>query len=136
MRPRPGGWAWLRLPAHSEVRRTLARTAQHDQLLAARGSIPAQAGEPITKEHATTYQRVYPRAGGGTQIETLDKTREAGLSPRRRGNPQGGCLRIPLPGVYPRAGGGTSNTPTNGQFLWGLSPRRRGNLTPPAGAAK
>ena len=54
---------------------------------ARRGSIPACAGEPW-KVWLTRYpNRVYPRVRGGTHEAQLPALREAGLSPRARGNP-------------------------------------------------
>ena len=51
------------------------------------GSIPACAGEPLLKCSQRTAQRVYPRVCGGTGSDTAAVWRNAGLSPRVRGNP-------------------------------------------------
>ena len=50
------------------------------------GSIPAHAGEPLMQTSAQILSRVYPRARGGTFIETLISLDSWGLSPRTRGN--------------------------------------------------
>ena len=50
------------------------------------GSIPARAGEPLFPICATFLYEVYPRACGGTFIDTLLKHIFLGLSPRVRGN--------------------------------------------------
>ncbi len=51
------------------------------------GSIPACAGEPKASSHTPRGYRVYPRVCGGT-LRTADlDARQAGLSPRVRGNP-------------------------------------------------
>ena len=93
------------------------------------GSIPARAGEPRTPGAAALNDWVYPRACGGTAMGNVGYLREAGLSPRVRGNPSGrSCPRSgtgsiparagePVAGsslqapdaVYPRACGGTTN---------------------------
>ena len=112
-----------------------------------RGSIPAQAGEPPRSSRRGRPGRVYPRAGGGTAIDTPSAVTESGLSPRRRGN-RGHRAERPVPRgsipaqagepwrartgrgstwVYPRAGGGTSQPRSRGCATAGLSPRRRGN---------
>ena len=136
-RPRPPGLSPRRRGNHD------ARSVRH----VSPGSIPAQAGEPRSTSLQGPSRKVYPRAGGGTEVMKVTETGVAGLSPRRRGNH--GARRdhhrllgsIPaqagepnvlfLAGdrdwVYPRAGGGT---PSANPICWmtkGLSPRRRGN---------
>ena len=111
------------------------------------GSIPAQAGEPLEFLHHHPGNRVYPRAGGGTGAVPHGRLSAWGLSPRRRGNRQGGPSRragvgsIPAQAgephaitvalrrawVYPRAGGGTRIYIHPAASVPGLSPRRRGN---------
>ena len=90
-----------------------------------RGSIPAPAGEPPTRGGGASLPAVYPRACGGTPVETDFSQNQHGLSPRLRGN-----LRWRWSGlrwVYPRACGGTIDQIRPG-FVWqGLSPRLRGN---------
>ena len=55
---------------------------------AARGSIPAGAGEPIRAPSARKTPRVYPRGcGGAYRIEQV-KLSDSGLSPRVRGSPR------------------------------------------------
>ena len=111
-------------------------------------SIPAWAGEPQAERWAGRHCWVYPRVGGGTHSKRRRWGRTWGLSPRGRGNREGGpavfhndrsipawagepirlqaCKRLPW--VYPRVGGGTdvSNLPIKPWM--GLSPRGRGNL--------
>ena len=53
---------------------------------AARGSIPARAGEPGVLENLPWLTRVYPRACGGTVIRADRGRGPLGLSPRVRGN--------------------------------------------------
>ena len=50
------------------------------------GSIPAQAGEPLSGSLLSIQIMVYPRAGGGTGLVLGDAPALQGLSPRRRGN--------------------------------------------------
>ena len=57
-------------------------------LLRARGSIPACAGEPITKDSCCARVKVYPRVCGGTWGAATDLPTTTGLSPRVRGNRQ------------------------------------------------
>ena len=112
------------------------------------GSIPAQAGKPASPVRPRRLRRVYPRAGGETESVLINDRCKAGLSPRRRGNPEGcrqerrrlrsipaqagkptaGSLRRDIAGVYPRAGGETLLAQLQTAFEAGLSPRRRGNL--------
>ena len=92
-------------------------------------SIPAQAGEPVSESRCSRPGRVYPRAGGGTEIAGERVSENPGLSPRRRGNhvhdvgrvepfgsipaqagePSGRSTLRSSPRVYPRAGGGTAS---------------------------
>ena len=51
-----------------------------------RGSIPARAGEPLSKSTSPTTAMVYPRASGGTAAELALLDAANGLSPRERGN--------------------------------------------------
>ena len=111
------------------------------------GSIPARAGEPRSWIPASGWERVYPRACGGTSRASRSPTKSCGLSPRVRGNqivrvkrrPQNRSIParagephpIPLSAhsmkVYPRACGGTLNSRSNNIEHEGLSPRVRGN---------
>ena len=50
------------------------------------GSIPARAGEPRRVAPVQTWQRVYPRACGGTSDRPTSAYEMVGLSPRVRGN--------------------------------------------------
>ena len=95
------------------------------------GSIPACAGEPRLDSGGASFDSVYPRVCGGTNLGLSLTEGAAGLSPRVRGNPlrvdpQGGqkrsipaCAgepnhraveRLPSP-VYPRVCGGTPSSP-------------------------
>ena len=112
-----------------------------------RRSIPARAGEPVTRGLLATTLGVYPRACGGTPGIRSKRTSAPGLSPRVRGNHhrprsvdrparsiparagEPGCA-TPLGGrgrVYPRACGGTAICPIHWYMAKGLSPRVRGN---------
>ena len=110
-------------------------------------SIPAPAGEPITRIIALFLPTVYPRACGGTLYDVSISRGDYGLSPRLRGNLRyvqhipAFCRSIPAPAgepsprqsaravprVYPRACGGTYDTCGPGHPDEGLSPRLRGN---------
>ena len=72
------------------------------------GSIPARAGEPLTRDTSCASMRVYPRASGGTGVDDPYRNPATGLSPRERGNPPPSPRR---------------------RHTTGLSPRERGNLT-------
>ena len=92
--------------------------------------------------------RVYPRACGGTALETGQLHPAAGLSPRLRGNhvqrgtssaergsipapagePRSGISGKAASTVYPRACGGTLYEVISTTTNPGLSPRLRGNL--------
>ena len=50
-------------------------------------SIPARAGEPASSAKPDPPPSVYPRACGGTRYSIDKMGRDAGLSPRVRGNP-------------------------------------------------
>ena len=111
------------------------------------GSIPAQAGEPLTHYLRNSFQWVYPRTGGGTRHGCLSTDTARGLSPHRRGNPSTASAPADAPGsipaqagepiggddrardlrVYPRTGGGTPVWPVCSASRLGLSPHRRGN---------
>ena len=115
------------------------------------GSIPAWAGEPRSLPRWIPRVWVYPRVGGGTQVERRIVRVRGGLSPRGRGNlprhqcgrPGGGSipawagepqrgLSVPYPaGVYPRVGGGTVRAQMMQESSGGLSPRGRGNPSSP-----
>ena len=112
------------------------------------GSIPAPAGEPLTRTETGRTSRVYPRACGGTVGSLSSSTSIWGLSPRLRGNRRIPAIRgqpdgsipapagepldgLPVPGsttVYPRACGGTLVGVGVPVHQLGLSPRLRGNL--------
>ena len=118
-------------------------------------SIPARAGEPMTKNWTGQSWTVYPRACGGTRQSCCFLRACGGLSPRVRGNLRSAGARRGRPGsiparagepfpeapinrgrwVYPRACGGT--LPPRGVITrkGGLSPRVRGNHIFEAGLA-
>ena len=130
--PRAGGGTAPRFSASKAGKglspRRRGNQSMYRSVLICSGSIPAQAGEPSPSWSGSTNPRVYPRAGGGTEPYPGPTNDEAGLSPRRRGNPWfsavigGDSGSIPaqagephwrdsapaLHWVYPRAGGGTS----------------------------
>ena len=91
------------------------------------GSIPAWAGEPVSREGNATQSEVYPRVGGGTLIREKHLVPLRGLSPRGRGNLSGNDADTISLGVYPRVGGGTTRTSPRATPGSGLSPRGRGN---------
>ena len=113
------------------------------------GSIPANAGEPDSRQRSTWRGWVYPRERGGTQQQQQGGGYAGGLSPRTRGNPWSTCCwlarggSIPAnageprrtvpsggnPRVYPRERGGTDSIMSDAKKYEGLSPRTRGNLT-------
>ncbi len=110
-------------------------------------SIPAGAGEPQCTPASWEKEAVYPRGCGGTRHTGRRRSKNCGLSPRVRGNPEpGGGLpdsawSIPAGAgepsatpaaartreVYPRGCGGTWRTARTPTTRTGLSPRVRGN---------
>ena len=112
-----------------------------------RRSIPACAGEPLPAPAAGPSDTVYPRVCGGTALRRLVVDYLLGLSPRVRGNRDGGCTRVgwrrSIPAcagepdskdpeaqrlkVYPRVCGGTHQDGIDCDRRPGLSPRVRGN---------
>ncbi len=111
------------------------------------GSIPARAGEPVSRPHSGAGTGVYPRSRGGTGPVRCFELLQAGLSPLARGNhpatrpralPTGSiparagepnptwAMRA-LVGVYPRSRGGTAEKKVSAYVLQGLSPLARGN---------
>ena len=146
-----GGTCWAACP--SPASRGLSPRMRGNQWRRLRrgdsvGSIPAHAGEPLSRVSSRSSMRVYPRACGGTNWRELEEEVAWGLSPRMRGN-RYACLRydhdvgsIPahagepqsrrywkaISGVYPRACGGTLVLDHSENYLSGLSPRMRGNL--------
>ena len=113
----------------------------------AKGSIPACAGEPITRGRSPGQPGVYPRVCGGTRTALSHPESASGLSPRVRGNQSDhphvrasagsipACAGEPpapkpgrsIPRVYPRVCGGTIPPLTTSTASPGLSPRVRGN---------
>ena len=114
---------------------------------AARGTIPARAGEPPAPRPSSLRARDYPRTSGGTLHCALPDRLVWGLSPHERGNQAPGVDglerrgtiparageplpigRQPLKGRdYPRTSGGTSLKLSTSANRWGLSPHERGN---------
>ena len=112
------------------------------------GSIPARAGEPISRDRVQDQRRVYPRTCGGTDSRAHAQLVHTGLSPHVRGNRAerlgGLCREGSIPAragepatsirgrsvtrVYPRTCGGTSSCPVRDLHARGLSPHVRGNL--------
>ena len=113
------------------------------------GSIPACAGEPLTRISLTPTPKVYPRVCGGTALSQFLLLGFQGLSPRVRGNlvslGPGNDMLGSIPAcagepdsvqatsrprpVYPRVCGGTVFEDVEGLLGVGLSPRVRGNLS-------
>ena len=114
---------------------------------AARGPIPAHAGEPSCPSAWTSMTRAYPRACGGAGERARPSGASRGLSPRMRGSPgrriAGGASLRPIPAhageplsplcrstrsrAYPRACGGARETEHKRVLSEGLSPRMRGS---------
>ena len=65
------------------VRGNLLKSQSHRGFLR---SIPACAGEPVTKSGFLLFQKVYPRVCGGTRRAPFAPRHGYGLSPRVRGN--------------------------------------------------
>ena len=115
------------------------------------GSIPAWAGETISRIHKTGVHMVYPRVGGGNRICRWWSPRRTGLSPRGRGKPlrrrPAALIGRSIPAwagetvsqramlcitkVYPRVGGGNHRGNVAETAHEGLSPRGRGKLLSP-----
>ena len=115
---------------------------------AAKGSIPAWAGETTPLAPAVNIAEVYPRVGGGNGVDGQDGFTPVGLSPRGRGKQLApgsnhllarsipawagetsiSCSLCQLSTVYPRVGGGNQLICGVGITHIGLSPRGRGKL--------
>ena len=111
-----------------------------------RRSIPAWAGETVGVVDIQIITEVYPRVGGGNELEKVNGRIGGGLSPRGRGKLHhivgqiGGDRSIPAwagetfsaaPSgcggrVYPRVGGGNHSRRCPSWRRGGLSPRGRG----------
>ena len=109
-------------------------------------SIPAWAGETVTRWSTGIFYWVYPRVGGGNGVSYAVVVSVAGLSPRGRGKPARLRLQEIYPGsipawagetlgiprsvtpaeVYPRVGGGNHTGQHIPSYINGLSPRGRG----------
>ncbi len=149
--PRVRGGTWGRTTGFScrEGLSPRARGNPFQAWLASRnmGSIPACAGEPVSRHNFRRRNPVYPRVRGGTVIPWSIRTLITGLSPRARGNLQrdsaqpGSKRSIPACAgepdrrvalhppirVYPRVRGGTAVPGGVTAGTRGLSPRARGN---------
>ena len=99
--------------------------------VAGAGTIPAGAGEPVSRCRLPWVPWDYPRRCGGTAVHEPDRLRNQGLSPQVRGNLElpdvgrepvgtipagaGEPLRAPIPPTpsadYPRRCGGTPTAP-------------------------
>ena len=75
------------------------------RLKRADGSIPASAGEPVTKNRSTDSAPVYPRECGGAACARSASSRMTGLSPRVRGSPCFLCQPIRSSGSIPASAG-------------------------------
>ena len=113
-------------------------------------SIPACAGEPLSRRATAGLPGVYPRVCGGTRRDVRSYGPSGGLSPRVRGNldalnntikkrrsipacagePQVIASCTVLTKVYPRVCGGTMDAIEARSIKLGLSPRVRGNRLP------
>ena len=69
------------------------------------GSIPARAGEPSPAHRARPARKVYPRACGGTIVIHRRRRIVRGLSPRVRGNHDGGVGNPAVAGSIPARAG-------------------------------
>ena len=127
--------------------RTRGSRGRGDPLRAARGPIPADAGEPMPWPIGRPWTRAYPRGRGGACLNAASKSAADGLSPRTRGSRSASvsCTRStgPIPAdagepsrparrrcrsrAYPRGRGGA--LAQSGKDIWveGLSPRTRGS---------
>ena len=68
-------------------------------------SIPACAGEPISRIRDRAANEVYPRVCGGTQDVVVRRLVYQGLSPRVRGNQKQDFGKLDLPGSIPACAG-------------------------------
>ena len=150
--PRVYGGTCLLVPDHMDREGLSPRVrGNHDAVAGAArepGSIPACTGEPSASRPGPWRPPVYPRVYGGTTATPTRPARNAGLSPRVRGNHRraGSCRGVggSIPActgepttavsagrparVYPRVYGGTLGFGKHRASLGGLSPRVRGNL--------
>ena len=92
------------------------------------GSIPACAGEPRFASTGPKPRTVYPRVCGGTVRPRPSPVKDAGLSPRVRGNLSVRREKERPCGSIPACAGGTFMPLVFWIPVKGLSPRVRGNL--------
>ena len=156
---RLGAWAYPRSRGGTSLARVLEQGQQGLSPLArgnpvlpvetvrCAGPIPARAGEPRRRWAGSRLIWAYPRSRGGTAVNHVAVSHQAGLSPLARGNlvVLGGLLLYvgPIPAragepeprrsassvsrAYPRSRGGTVNDGYDYAFEPGLSPLARGN---------
>ena len=129
------------LPGTGLSPRVRGNRIQNIQVFVHTRSIPACAGEPLSRDLCRPTRWVYPRVCGGTVFFGLHAPYTIGLSPRVRGNPPPPTLHRSIPAcagepaaayhapVYPRVCGGTGMGWGMGLGMNGLSPRVRGNRT-------
>ena len=98
------------------------------RISAARGSIPASAGEPFSASSRRRRKRVYPRVCGGNQQSGPFLGCGIGSIPASAGEPTVTGEEAASVRVYPRVCGGTSKLRLDPKDFRGLSPRLRGNL--------
>ena len=126
--------------------RTRGRREIGEFLVSQCGSIPANAGETVSRVDVFGQPRVYPRERGGDSPRYEELERDAGLSPRTRGRLDHRVQRIRVDGsipanagetcrcqrssassrVYPRERGGDGPILPQALGVEGLSPRTRG----------
>ena len=148
-RVRGGTADWTRGAVYVEGLSPRARgnRQQRGIVHAVRGTIPACAGEPLSRQAANFIAGDYPRVRGGTDMITSTQATQYGLSPRARGNRAvrvraglgfgtiPACAGEPLAALpsgcsgrdYPRVRGGTNTARGGIGWRQGLSPRARGN---------
>ena len=134
-------------PQHGLSPRVRGNQALLRPPMASMRSIPACAGEPVSRPWRSRPGTVYPRVCGGTAAPAGRDRAAQGLSPRVRGNPvyayppgrrdgsipacagepPGRCPYTTGVEVYPRVCGGTTIIWAESTIQYGLSPRVRGN---------
>ena len=94
--------------------------------LALHRSIPACAGEPVSRFSPASIRRVYPRVCGGISVKTIQETMSSGLSPRVRGTGWMEDRRNATRGLSPRVRGNHRRCAGKASRLRSI-PRVRGN---------
>ena len=153
--PRVRGGTALKCHAYSpfrglspRARGNLRRSIHQAGIL---GTIPACAGEPRSFQPSHGKFGDYPRVRGGTEVRSVTRYADTGLSPRARGNLGAAGASVSYRGTIPACAGEPSNKQrasyqrrdyprvrrgTDECRTWihsrpGLSPRARGNLGGP-----